>query len=248
MTWPALPDIRPLAIAHRGASEELLENTLPAIERAIELGAEGVEIDVQLSRDGQVMVFHDADLTRLAGDPSLVRDLEAAALQEIALRDPVDPTRRVYQMPTLREVLACCYGRARVDVELKTDHPELVPAVLQEIRNADFVDYAYLTSFNPHYLKRLAELAPEVWIGSLIAMEEQFADLLESPYPGACIPLWLADEARVNLLQERQKTVVVWTVNNLDDIYRCLELGVDAVVSNHPERVLQARDTFQGER
>jgi len=244
--WTPLPDVRPLAIAHRGASGELLENTLEAIDRAIALGADGVEIDVQLSADGTVMVFHDPDLIRLAGRPERIAELAAADLKAIAISDPVDINRRPYTIPTLREVLELCQGRARVDVELKTDHPGLVDAVLADIRGADFADYAYLTSFNPHFLRSLAERAPDIWIGALIALEEQFPFVLEADYPGACIPLWLADEERVAQLRARDKSIVVWTVNNLDDIYRCIELGVDAVVTNHPDRVVQARMSESG--
>lgn len=241
MSWPSLPEVRPLAIAHRGASGEFLENTLPAIERAIALGADGIEIDVQLSADGVVMVFHDFDLARLANRPDAVGALTAAELQAIPLVDPVDAAHGQYSIPTLAEVFRLCHGRARVNIELKTDHPGLVEAVLREVRAHDFVNHAYLSSFNPHYLRAIADQDPEMWIGFLIALEEQLPDLLESPWPGACIPLWLADEERIALLRDRGKTIVVWTVNNTDDIYRCMELGVDAVVTNHPDRVLQAR-------
>ncbi|HET9958349.1 MAG TPA: glycerophosphodiester phosphodiesterase family protein, partial [Polyangiaceae bacterium] len=94
----------PLLFAHRGARLELPENTLPAFERARELGADVLELDVHATRDGHAVVCHDPDLSRTAGLPRRIRDLSLAELREIEVRRPEEPGLRA-KVPTLLELL-----------------------------------------------------------------------------------------------------------------------------------------------
>src|SRR5271169_2665013 len=113
-TKPAMTK-RPLIIAHRGFSGRYPENTPAAIRGAIELGIDMVEIDVQETRDGELIVFHDYRLNRICGVRGRVRHKTLAAIQQL------NP-----QVPTLREVLTACRGKVRVLIEIKRADPRKV--------------------------------------------------------------------------------------------------------------------------
>src|SRR5882724_4134113 len=116
------PMIRwPLIIAHRGFSSRYLENTLASVHAALELAVDFVEIDVQETRDGELIVFHDYRLNRICGVRGRVRHKTLAEIQRL------NP-----QGPTLRDVLTACRGRARVLIEIKRANPRQVAAVIAE--------------------------------------------------------------------------------------------------------------------
>src|SRR5476649_362943 len=114
---------RPLIIAHRGFSSRYLENTLASVNAALQLGVDFVEVDVQETRDGELIVFHDYRLNRICGARGRVRH---KTLMEIQQLNP--------QIPTLREVLTACRGRARVLIEIKGADPRKVAGVIAKLR------------------------------------------------------------------------------------------------------------------
>ncbi len=145
----------PLVYAHRGGHHDgPPENTLAAFERAVELGADAIELDVRRAADGELVIFHDAKLGRQP-----VGKLSAAQLSE----------RTGYEVPTLDAVLRWAQGRIRLDVELKEDgYVELVAEPLSRFHAAG--GGLLVTSFLDPVLVRLAALAPEVPLGLLIGM------------------------------------------------------------------------------
>ena len=149
--------------AHRGASRVAPENTMPAFERAIAAGADGIEFDVQLSRDGEVVVIHDETLSRTTDGTGRVVDhtlAELRALDASAGRDSWTDVR----IPTLAEVLALLAPTTlRADIELKNSeepYPGLEELVLAEVAAAGMVDRTLYSSFSGESVRRLAGLAP----------------------------------------------------------------------------------------
>jgi glycerophosphoryl diester phosphodiesterase len=142
----------PLCIAHRGASVEAPENTLRAFQRALELGVDGIELDVQVTRDGIPVVFHDFTLTRLTGTRGRLADRTWAELQKLRVRgEPI---------PTLAETLSLTRKRALVQIEIKKGAP-LAP-ILAAIRKTASTKYVILASFEPDILRQAATLAPKL--------------------------------------------------------------------------------------
>ena len=144
--------MKPLVIAHRGFSGQFPENSLPAIRAAIRLGVDFVEIDVQETADGKLIVFHDYRLNRICGVPGRVCDTTAARL------------RRLHPaVPTLAEVLRTCRGKTRVLIEIKRADPAKVAALIRRHRMEEQV---IVFTFSK---RRLAELAaawcPELAFG-----------------------------------------------------------------------------------
>ncbi|MBL9214279.1 MAG: glycerophosphodiester phosphodiesterase [Opitutaceae bacterium] len=143
----------PLVIAHRGASAEAPENTLAAFRRALALRVDAIELDVQLSRDGVPVVFHDAALRRLTGEPGRLADRTWRQLRRlrVAGREPI---------PALAEVLRLTRGRAVVQIELKRG--AAVAPVLRAVRRARAEDGVILASFEAGLVRDAARLAPGI--------------------------------------------------------------------------------------
>lgn len=149
--------------AHRGFHNRAIghiENSLTAIHAAIAAGY-GIEMDVQLSRDGVAMVFHDETLDRLTGETGLLADHLAADLQKITLTDSTD------RIPTLSEVLATVAGQAPLLIEIKdqTGNMSQTDARLEQATATALADYngpVAVMSFNPHCMAHMARLAPQI--------------------------------------------------------------------------------------
>jgi glycerophosphoryl diester phosphodiesterase len=144
---------QPLIIAHRGASAEQPENTLAAFRRALALKVDGIELDVQLTRDGVPVVFHDATLRRLTGQPGRLAAKTWRSLETLRVHS-TEP------IPRLTDVLALTRGHAVVQIELKRG--AAVAPVLRAIRAARATDWVILASFELGLLRDAARLAPTV--------------------------------------------------------------------------------------
>lgn len=137
-----MPSAQTLQLAHRGALLEQVENTLPAFTRALELGADGVELDVRLSADGEVVVFHDEDLSRLAGRPDRIASLTWAQLSAARLV-------RGARIPRLSDLLAVWPADKWLDVELKPGGERLSQATVAALAGRE---NTFLSSFDPRML------------------------------------------------------------------------------------------------
>ena len=232
-----LTNSRPLLIAHRGASAEAPENTLAAFQRALALGADGIELDVQMTCDGVPVVFHDATLVRLTGQRGRIAQLTRHALRAIRIRgEPI---------PTLAEVLALIRGRIVVQIEIKRGVP--VAPVVRAIHRARADADVVLASFDAAIIaesRRLAPRIPRMLItrggGRALAAPRKRAEAL-GPVLAALGAMGVSLDYRairsptfVTALQRRGLCVWCWTVNDPRAMLRLATWGVDAVLSDNP--------------
>jgi glycerophosphoryl diester phosphodiesterase len=234
----------PLVIGHRGASARETENTAAAFRRARTDGADGVELDVLLAATGEVMVFHDDDLARLAGRPERVGDLPFQALREIRL--PGGTT-----IPTLEEAVEACGPDLLVNVELKAnqlDHgpiAALVEAVADVVERTASGTRVLVSSFNPWAVRLWMRRAPAVRAALLFERASMLplrrAWLAPWLRPAALHPeLVLCTPARVAAWRRRGYLVNVWTVDDPGALAACRRMGVDGVITNDPARARAA--------
>jgi glycerophosphoryl diester phosphodiesterase len=225
-----------LVFAHRGGSALAPENTMAAFENGIALGADGLELDVHLSRDGAAVVHHDRTLdrtTRLRGP------LAARTADELRRAD----------VPSLAEVLARCRD-ARIIVEMKVNRPELAAAVIAAVRQADAVERVCLGAFGRRVLRAARALEPHV--ATSAAREEVRWALYRSwcgwpvskvAYSGYQVPE-RAGRTRVvsrRFVEHAHRAglgVQVWTVDTEGDARRLLAWGVDALITDRPDRIV----------
>jgi glycerophosphoryl diester phosphodiesterase len=244
----------PAVVAHRGASSTRPENTLASFEEAIALGAQIVELDVRLSRDGVPVVMHDAIVDRTTDGTGFVHELTADRIT--SLRAGPGAT-----VPTFAEVLEAVGARAALAVEIKNIPGDpgyssagepIVDAVHAELRRTRFYGVVLLISFNPRSIEASKTLAPEVPTGflttDLVDPREAVAYAVSKGHdmvlPGtrAAIP---AGEAFPHEVHAAGLRVGTWTVDDAATARMLFERGFDAVASNDPAialAVLAERD------
>lgn len=238
------PGEMPLVIGHRGSSARETENTVAAFRRARADGADGVELDVVLAATGEVMVFHDDDLGRLAGRPEQIGQLPYAALREVQLPGGAG-------IPTLEEALEACGPELLVNVELKAmqlEHPKiaaLVEAVAGVVEATASGPRVLVSSFNPWAVRLWMRRAPAVRAALLFERDSMLplrrAWLAPWLRPAALNPeLVLCTPGRVAAWHRRGYMVNVWTVDDPAALGACRRMRVDGVITNDPARARAA--------
>lgn len=226
----------PVIVAHRGYSGVSPENTLSAFENAIEIGADMIELDVQLTRDGQVVVFHDNDLLRITGCEGAVADYSLEELKQMDAGIWFAPGFEGEKIPTLAEALELVRDSdLTVYLELKDigDVEGFEEAVLEVVREYDMQDRCLMASFQYEYLKHFKELDENIRTllntssGSLALAEDFPAD-----YYGLYEEMVTAD--LVEAVHNAGSLAYVWTVNTPVQMRNAAAMGVDGIVTNVP--------------
>jgi len=229
--------------AHRGASLKAPENSLPAFALAVELGADGIELDVQLSKDGVPVVFHDFELARLTGIDARLRDLSLAELKKLNLNQQQHfPELGFVVIPTLAEVFELLLKtKLIINIEIKSGkviYPQIEEKVLALAAEYDLNERIWYSSFNHYSLVQLRQLQPEAHCGIL------FDNVLFQPWNYAAKfgmqaihphHLMLAIPGYVEASHKAGISVHAWTADQPEDLLRAFRLGVDAIITNTPD-------------
>lgn len=230
------PPGRPLVIAHRGASGHRPENTLPAYELAVELGADMIEVDLHRTRDGAVVVTHDEDLRGLGG----AGEIADATLAEVRALDAGGGA----QVPTLAELLDGFGSRIALNLEIKrgtrADYPGIEEVTLAAVEGRGLLGRTLFSSFYDPVLARLRALSARARIGLLISRRfpDQWAVRARRLGAEALHPeLALVTGELVRAAHGEGLAVHVFTADAPDDLARLVDLGVDGIFTNHPERL-----------
>ncbi len=250
----------PRLFAHRGASGEAPENTLPAFERAAALGAVYMELDVHLSQDGHVVVIHDETLERTTNGHGLVREHGLAELQRLDAGYHFTPDAgntfpfrgQGVIISLLADVLRR-FPQVRFTVEIKQTEPPIEEQVIAVVRECNMADALILASEHDAVVTRVRSLAPDIATncssGEVVAfmqrvLRRQLGDY-RPPARAFQIPpeyggVALVTPQTVAAIHELGAEVHVWTINDRADMERLLELGVDGLMSDFPGRLLEA--------
>jgi glycerophosphoryl diester phosphodiesterase len=257
----ALPG--PWIVAHRGGSRLAPENTLPAFERAVELGADAIEIDVRLTSDGTVVVFHDEDTARLTGAPGTIegRPLSSVSALDAAFGFTPDggathPLRGTgVGIPTFAEVLAR-FPRMRFNVDAKSEDADLAEALARDVLAAGAVDRVCVGSFFDAQAERLGRLLP----GACRYLPQDAATChvlnAKSGGKGAGCPkgydladlphrlgvMTVVDAKVVEYFHRNGIPVHVWTVDDEGEMRELLAMGVDGLVTDRPDVLARVLD------
>jgi len=234
---------RPLLLAHRGASAVATENTIQAMRAARAVGADAVEIDVRLCRTGEVVVFHDADVRRLAGRPERVADLSFAEVRDLDLG-------RGARVATFAEVLEEIGRDLLVDVEIKAEVARdlgLEAKVAAELRRQGLGERVMVSSFHPFALWRFQRQMPETPTGLIFADDQSFP--LRRAWPAYLLrTAWLAPQSTlcsVRQLADWHRSgfaVNCWVADDPAEARAMCAMGADALTSNDPARIRPVLD------
>jgi glycerophosphoryl diester phosphodiesterase len=223
--------------AHRGAAVAAPENTLAAFREAMAAGATYAELDVQHTRDGVIVVVHDADLMRMGGDPRKVAELAAAEIATIDIGRKYDAKFAGEVPPTLAEVIRLVRGRMRLNIELKYNVPDagLAPAVVELLRREQFLDDVVITSLDYAALKQVEAIEPRLRTGHIITAS--VGNVLRTEADFLSLSSAQASPSLVRRAHRAGKEVHVWTVNAPEVVVRMIERGVDNIITDDPALV-----------
>lgn len=241
---------RPLLFGHRGYSAAAPENTLAAFRALLEHGIPGAELDVQLSRDGELTVIHDFNLRRVTGLDAEVRRTESSAIRALDAGSWFSPRFAGERVPLLDEVFEACGERLYYDIELKWDLKEangLEQKVVACLRSHGLGRRCLLSSFNPYCIIRLRRLAPDLPTAHIWADSSELPLLLRHGEAGLLLPTpFIKPEAgrmsrwRAAVYRLLGSRVLAWTVDDEREARRLLALGVRGLISNDPVKLRAA--------
>jgi len=220
--------------AHRGASLEAPENSLAAFRKAGQEHADFVELDVQESSDGVVLVNHDVDLMKLARSPLKIWQTPAAELRAVDIGSSTGPQFAGERVPTLAEALEACKGVTEVDIELKDygHDQQLEERVVGIVEAAGMQDRIVTMSLNPKMVARMKALRPQWTSGTLVA--KSIGDPKDLPGDFLAVQKALATRRFIRQVHSTGRPVYVWTVDDPQVMLRFVGLGVDGLITNAP--------------
>lgn len=235
--------------AHRGASMWAPENTLAAMRRALDDGTDWVEIDVQESVDGRVVVVHDSDFMRLAGVPTKVWDATYDELRQLDIGSSFAPEFSDQRTPTLEQVLELCRDRAGVNIELKYyGHDEsLEQRVVDIVEAMGMQEQIVVMSLKYDAVQKVRSMRPDWTLGLLTAVA--IGDLTRLDADFLAVNTGLATRSFVRSAHAAGKEVLVWTINDALTAYAMISRGVDGIITDDPamgRRVLAFYDDLNG--
>jgi glycerophosphoryl diester phosphodiesterase len=227
LDWPG-----PIPFAHRGGASEAPENTMPAFQRAVELGFVYLETDVHATADGVLVAFHDDDLLRTTGRPGRISELPWSEVSAARVdgREPI---------PLLEDLVAT-FPDARINIDCKAD--AAVPALVAAVRRTGVLDRICVGGFSDARLRRLRrELGPGL-LTSMGPAQIAALKLLGRPVGSSRVAQVPVRQGRVTVTDARfvrrahrsGVVVHVWTIDEPDEMHRLLDLGVDGLMTDRP--------------
>lgn len=226
-------------VAHRGAAGKAPENTMASIRQAVEDQTDWVEIDVQETADGEVIVIHDSDFMKLSGVGLKVWEGTLEQVQQIDVGSWFGPAFAGERVPTLRDVLKELRGRAKLVIELKYyGHDEqLEQRVVDLVEEMGMVEDTAIMSLKYDAVEKVRSLRPDWKTGLLSA--QVLGDMSGLDVDFLAVNAGMAGPAFIRHNQQAGKQVFVWTVNDKMSMFKMMSLGVDGIITDEPELARQ---------
>lgn len=242
-----------LVFAHRGANREAPENTRSAFDRALTYAIDGMETDIQLSRDGVPVLWHDRFLTKLGHATKHIDDFDYSQLLTMNLARHFSAQARPEEIVRLQDFLAAYRTRTRFLLEIKNRNWESLERQEDKVRltlklvGQSSDERIIVSSFNLDSLIFAQQCRPGFPLVLNFEDDQNLHDAKQvlSAHPflhGLCLHIATLDVPMVELLRGQQKSIAVYTCNTDEEIGRALELGVDILISDVPQKALQMRD------
>jgi glycerophosphoryl diester phosphodiesterase len=241
-----------LVIAHRGASYYAPENTMAAFRKAVEMQADMIELDVQLSRDGVPVACHDDNLKRLAGLNSFVHDLDWRELRNVDVGSRFDSDFAGESIPSLEQVLDWAQGTISLNIEIKPgavtgdEEGGIEQKVVELVKQAGMERHVLISGFDFRIQERLQKMAPEIARGLLYSKEaaqKRSVEELLDTYSPDTLNASLREFRKREMKEAAKKLpVFIYTVNRAWTMSRLIRQGVSGIFSDCPDLLKQVAD------
>ena len=251
-THPFLKHPTPIAFAHRGGASDAPENTMPAFQRAIDLGYIYMETDVHVTRDGVLLAFHDDDLSRTCGRPGKISELDYAEVSQARVNG-IEP------IPLLEDLIAT-WPNAHINIDCKSD--QALQSLETRLARGDLFERVCIGSFSDRRLNHLREtfgdklctsMGPrevtKLRLGSWVRHVGKYQNVFAAQVPVSQGPLTIVDRKFIDAAHRADLQVHVWTIDDPIEIKRLLDLGVDGIMTDRPailKQILQERNCWHG--
>jgi glycerophosphoryl diester phosphodiesterase len=221
-------------MAHRGASASAPENTMAAFRQAIKDGADWIELDVQETADGEVVVFHDSDFMKLANKNLKIWEATMADLKEIDIGSWFSPEFQSERVPTLAEVLTECRGKIQVNIELKYygHDNQLEQRVVDIVESLNMSSSIVAMSLKIDGVRKLKSLRPNWKVGLLMSVAAGNLQKIDADF--LAVNGAFSIDQIVRTAHQSEKDVYVWTVNDALTMSKMMSRGVDGILTDRP--------------
>ena len=226
-----------MVIGHRGAAGHEVENTIPSIDKAISFGVDAVEVDVFLCKSGELVVFHDENLSRLTNSNAFIELLTLDSIKKIEVFNN-------HKIPTLNEVIKFINNRIHLNIELKginTAKPtyKLLKSIFSNKKQ--LIEKISISSFNWNELEIIYDLDKDIQTAVLVEerpVEMAINQAKKINAKAINIDFKLLNKKIVNKIKSENLIINAWTVNEINQIERMINLGVDGIITDFPDRVI----------
>jgi len=229
-----------LNIAHRGASALAPDNTMAGFEKAVELGADAIELDLHVSQDGELVVIHDDTLDRTTDGSGPVHQRSLGELMRLDAGRWFGEGFAGQRIPRLAEVLDRFAGRVPLALEIKagsTFFPGIEEKVVSALRQRAVIDQAAVASFDHYALRRLKEIEPTIRTAALLVGRPVSLSALAglAKADGLALEASFVTKTEVEACRAAGLQLVVWVVNDPAQMRHFIKLGVDGIITDRPD-------------
>ena len=231
-----------MVIGHRGDRAYAPENTVPSFEKGIKCKANMIEFDIRLTKDGYIVIMHDATVDRTTNGTGLISQLTLKQIKDLDAGTWFSPKFKGIKVPTLEEAIASIKGRAKFDIEIKKEpysNETIEEKLVEEIFKNNILDDTVVISFNFSSLEKVKEIEPRVQIGFLFSRNYDFEQGLREI-------LHIKGEAvhpeyhllNTHLVSEAHKEGILvrpWNTNDKEEMNKLIKMGVDGIGTDFPD-------------
>ena len=231
---------------HRGAAYYVPENTIASVEKALELGVDRIEIDIQRTKDSVIVLSHDIDIDRTTNGKGKIIDLDYA---EILQYDILDNESKVHKIPTLEQVIQTVTGKSKLLIEIKEGnsyYKSIEKQVVDLLHAYNATEWCIIHSFKDEVLSEVRKYDKDIELHKIFFGRIPFTNIIFSPkFSNLNKPLYgsvsefssmyyFTDKALIKKIHEKGKKINVWTINDAEKIERMIEKGVDGIITDNP--------------
>jgi glycerophosphoryl diester phosphodiesterase len=235
-----------LVTGHRGASGLAPENTISAMLKAIEVGSDYSELDVQETSDGVLILLHDNSLKRTTGLEKNIWEMDYASLNGLDAGLWYDAKFKGEAIPLLETVMDTVRGKMKLNIELKYNkHDErLAERVVELVEKKNFIKECIFTSFNFEAINLVRNLNKTIKVGYIFSKKPEGVDVFTADVDLLSVNYKLVDKEFVEKAHANDKEVHVWTVNEPEEMQRLINLGVESIITDRPDILVNLLQTI----
>jgi len=239
-------------IAHRGYSSRYPENTVSAIRAAVEAGSDMVEIDVQLTKDNEIVVIHDKSVYRTTNGSGLVKDLTLAQIRELDAGSKFDPKFAGERVPTLEEALDAVHGKAMLNIEVKATDSEgarrhMAQQIAALVARKNYSAHVQVMAFDADFMRVMRQTSPDISM-ALLAINNTFGSktrqAVNLKLDGINLLHNTVSADEVKSIHKAGLKTNVYTVNRSNTMLKALRKGVDGLITDYPEVAAAAMHVY----